>query len=278
MNQPNPEKQPQPKEAIQERIEENVQRFEEGYLELGRDLYIVFKLGKHKDMGFTSFDDYAESRNIEPGRARRLRRVFKVFQKDLKTPSDIMRKIGFTKASALVPIIKPENAKDWISKALELSYSELKKLISDRKKKNKRKIVVSPPGSKKQAYSPENGVKLASSLVDEKHRPSTDGKTAPHDDAIIYEKTVYLVDSQNDVFETAIEEVERETGSTKTGYLLTCALLEFLAHRSTKHRGKDGRLNYWISVLEHRYGVRLVCIKDDKTAKELQKMIEKVDG
>ena len=60
------------REAIQERIEENVQRFEEGYLELGRDLYIVFKLGKYKDEGFDSFDDYAESRNIEPGRARRL--------------------------------------------------------------------------------------------------------------------------------------------------------------------------------------------------------------
>lgn len=276
MNQPNQENH-QPKEAIQERIEESVQKFEEGYLELGRDLYIVFKLGKHKDMGFNSFDDYAASRNIEPGRARRLRRVFKTFQKELKVPSDVMRKMGFTKASALLPIIKPQNAREWIDKALEVPYSELRELIADCKKKNKRKVVVSPPGSKKQSYTPEDGASLAASLVDEKHRPSADGNTAPPDDAIIYEKTLYLVDSQNDVFEAVLEDMERETGSIKTGYLLTCALLEFLAHRATKHRGKDGRLFYWLSILERRYGVRLLCIKDDKTARELQSMIESVD-
>lgn len=262
---------PQPS-GVRSRIMVSKERLDQEYLEIGRDLYIAFSLGKHKEWGYNRFDDYVKCEmGMEPGKARRMRRVFKVLQKDLSIPTSTIKQIGYSRASLILPVIDRTNCSHWVDKACNLSYDDLEKLVKASKNtKKKRKVVQSPPGSNPQSYQPEH---LATSLVDERHKPSSDGKTNATDDDTIYEKTLYLVGDQADVFETAIEEMERETGSSKAGYLITCALLEFLAHRSTKERGKDGRIKYWMSILEKRYGGKLFWLKNDKAAKELQKAV-----
>ena len=59
--------------------------------------------------------------------------------------------------------------------------------------------------------------------------------------------TLYLIGDQHKVFETAIENMERRTGSDKIGYLLTSALLEFLAHEATRGISDDKKMEYFMN-------------------------------
>jgi hypothetical protein len=118
---------------------------------------------------------------------------------------------------------------------------------------------------------------LAASLAPPQVRPSTDGKTDATDD-IVYEKTLYLVGDQNTVFEAALESVERRTGSDKVGYLLTCALMEFLAIEAVKDTKDDDRMKYFMSILESRYGGRLMWVKSKKVAEKLNELIEQAES
>lgn len=250
------------------------------YLEFGRELYLEFNTDRFRDRGYKSFDDYARHKGIDPGRARRLRRVFKIFQRDLGVPYERIAAIGYESATAIIPVITKANKEDWLKKAADLSYSELIKLVDMRRPpKKKRQVVVSTPGSQPQSYKPEGSAKLAARLAPPQVRPSVDGKTeAVGDDDIVYEKTLYLVGDQNSVFETALESVERRTGSDKVGYLLTCALMEFLAIEAVKDTKDDGRMKYFMSILESRYGGRLMWVKDKKVAESLNELIERAEA
>lgn len=249
------------------------------YLEFGKELYLEFSSDRFRDRGFKSFDDYARHKGIDPGRARRLRRVFKIFQRDLGIPYERIAAIGYESATAVIPVITKANKEDWLKKAAELPYDELIKLVNMRRPpKKKRQVVVSTPGSQPQSYRPESDPKMAASLAPPRVRPSADGKTDAGDDDIVYEKTLYLVGDQNTVFETALENVERRTGSDKVGYLLTCALLEFLSIEAVKDTKDDGRMKYFMSVLESRYGGRLMWIKNKKVAEKLSELIEQAES
>jgi len=249
------------------------------YLEFGRELYLEFSSDRFRDRGYKSFDDYARSKGIDPGRARRLRRVFKIFQRDLGVPYERIAAIGYESVTAVIPVITRANKEDWLKKAAELPYDQLIKLVNMRKpSRKKRQVIVSTPGSQPQSYQPEGSAKMAASLAPPQVRPSADGKTDATDDDIVYEKTLYLVGDQNTVFETALENVERRTGSDKVGYLLTCALMEFLAIEAVKDTKDDGRMKYFMSILEGRYGGQLMWVKDKKVARKLSELIEQAES
>lgn len=261
-------------EDIWGRINREKRRLESGYLELGRDLYVVFSRGLYKDAGFPTFDDWCRAEGIEPGKARRLRRVFKAFQRDLNLPLSKVAEVGYSNACLIMPVINASNADDWIAKAKTLKHLELKKLV-DQVRPKKRRVVVEAPGDQPQFYTPN--AKLASELVDEKHRPSTDGQTVSPEE-VVYEKTFYLVGEQVRVLETTLEVMERRTGSSKMGYLLTSALLEFLAKGVSSETKEDGQIAYFMALLEQRYGGRVLWIKDKKVAEKLRELIGQAEG
>lgn len=263
-----------PKEGPQaDRLDAAKRVVDRAYLDLGRELYLEFSTDRFKAKGFTSFDDFARSKGVEPGRARRLRRVFKHFQKDLGVPYETLAVIGYENVCAIMPVINKGNKSEWLKKAGELPYDDLiKEVETKRPPRVKRKVVAMTARGETLTYSPEDPSK-----VEPKLRPSADGKTDAADD-IVYVKTLYLVGQQNTVFETALENIERRTGSTKVGYLLSCALMEYLTHQATKDTDDDGRMKYYMAVLESRYGGRLMWIKDKKVAEEMSDLIGQAES
>ena len=242
-------------------------------LVLGRELFVAFSSGKYKQDGYTSFDDYAVSLGIEPWRAKRLRRVFKRFSQDVGVPFDRMLSIGHERLKVIEPVITRGNREIWLKKAVELDYPSLVKEAKANKPQNRRRRVVKQDTGPKLTYQPEDVSALVETIKDEKLKPSTDGKEVSSDD-VVFVKTIYLIGEQNTVFEAAIEDMERRTGSNKRGYLLTSALEEFLAHEATRGIKDDKRMRYFMNILERRYKGRLLWVEDKKVAAEMARMME----
>lgn len=245
------------------------------YLRLGRELYVAFSTGRYREEGIESFDEYAASKGVDPGRARRLRRVFKTFSKDLGVPFPRLEAIGYERAIAIMPVIDRSNRELWLQKAATMDYVELVKEVKAKKPPRKRRQVVKDvAGSHRQAYSPEDSSKVLASITDERLKPSADGKTDVSGDDVVFQKVIYLIGDQNNIFEAAIENVERRTGSSKVGYLLTCALMEFLYHEATRGLDDDGRMHYYMGLLERRYGGKVLWIKDKNIAAEAAALLQ----
>jgi hypothetical protein len=261
-----------------DRIRATKKAVDREYLNLGRELYLAFSTGAYKAEGFSSFDDYAISRGVEAGRANRLRRVFKKFSKDLGVPFSQLLDLGYERVKAIERVIRRNNKNVWLQRAATLTYPELVQSVKEnRPPRKKRTIIKQTIVEHSGIYQPEDAEKLISSIKDERLKPSSDG-TAVTDDDFVYVKKIYLIGDQNTVFETAIENMERRTGSHKIGYLLTSALMEFLAHEATRGIKDDGRMRYFMNILQRRYKGKLLWIKDKKVAAEMERLLEEAEA
>jgi hypothetical protein len=263
--------------ASEDPITEARMAVDRDYLRLGRELYVEFASGRYREngTGATSFDQFAASKGVDPGRARRLRRVFKLFSKDLGISFQRLETLGYERAIAIMPVITNSNKDFWMQKAATMDYVALVQEVKEKKPvKKRRQVVKEVAGSQKQIYSPEDSAKLIAGITDDRLKPSADGKTDIEGDDVVYQKTIYLIGDQNNVFEAALENIERRTGSTKAGYQLTCALMEFLAHEATRSMSDDDRMRYYMGVLERRYGGKLVWMEDKKIAAEAAAMLQ----
>ena len=259
------------------RIQNAKRAVDRDYLVLGRELYIAFSTGKYKEDGFSSFDDYAIDQGVEPGRAKRLRRVFKKFSKDLGISFDRMLTLGYERLKAVEPVINRGNKELWLYRASDLDYPALIAEVKRHKKPaRRRREVKQAAGSQQSIYQPEDAASLIAKITDDRLKPSADGKSITDDD-VVYIKTIYLIGDQNQVFETAIENMEQRTGSTKISYLLTSALQEFLAHEALRGIKDDKRMHYFMKILERRYKGRLLWVKDKKVATKLEAMIRQAE-
>jgi hypothetical protein len=108
------------------------------YLILGRELYIAFSSDKFKEQ-FNSFDDYAISLGVEPGRAKRLRRVFKKFSHDVGVSFDKMLEIGYERLKAIEPVINRGNKGVWLDRASRMTFPDLVAEVKKNKKPRARR-------------------------------------------------------------------------------------------------------------------------------------------
>lgn len=260
----------------EDRIYDARKAVDRDYLILGRELYMAFETGSYKEGGVMSFDDYASSKGVDPGRAKRFRRVFKKFSKDLGVPFPKMLELGYEKLKAIEPVIRRNNRDLWLHKAATMDYAALLANVKEHKPKRRRRKEVKLEDRHQMVYQPDQTADLINSIKDERLKPSVDGVTISGDDAVVVRR-LYLIAEQNQVFETAIENMERRTGSTKIGYLLTSALEEFLAHEATRSLKDDDRMHYFMGILERRYKGRLLWVRDKKVARKLEEMIKKAE-
>lgn len=264
-----------------ERIKDAKRQVDRDNLVLGRELYVAFSSGDYKKGGgFTSFEDYAISRGIDPWRARRLRRIFKKFSKDIGVPFERMLDIGHERLKAIESVINRGNKDLWLSRAETLEFPDLMRKIGEskppKKTKARRQVIKHEPGSRDKRYTPEDAAALVAGIDDERLKPSADGQSIVDDD-VVYARTIYLIGDQNTVFDTAIGNMERRTGSTRVGYLLTSALEEQLAHEATRGLSDDGRMRYFMEILERRYKGKLLWVKDKKVAAKMAEMIREAE-
>jgi len=267
-----------PDDAV--RIRDAKQAIDRDYLILGRELYVAFSSGKYKEDGHESFEDYAIAVGVEPGRAKRLRRVFKKFSQEIGVSFERMLDVGYERLKAIEPVINRSNKDLWMNRAKTLRFSELTKEVKANKvPRRRRKEIKQSPGSMLHGiFQPESAASLIAKIEDDRLKPSADG-TVVTDDDIVFVKTLYLVgEDQNRVFETAIENMERRTGSTKVGYLLVSALQEFLALEATRGIKDDKRMRYYMNILERRYKGRLLWVRDKKVAARLAELIGEAEA
>ena len=246
-------------------------------LEFGRELFTEFRDRVYKEKGFKSFDEYARHRGVEPWRAKRLRGVFKAIM-ELGIPHDAIAELGYDKAVAILPVLERGSKDHWLRRAAELSYDALLQEVAAKKPPRKRRQVIdSKPGDQPQFYIPEDKIKLAAQLPPDAVKPSADGQTAVSDDELVYRKTLWLVGSQNTVFEAMLDYLERETGSDKAGYLLTLALTWFLTNRPEKGKTDEESMKLGMEHLERRHGGRLMWVRNEKVAAELSRLIKQAE-
>lgn len=246
-------------------------------LEFGNQLYTEFQDRKYKELGFKSFDAYARHRGVEPWRAKRLRGVFGAISQ-LGIPIDRISEIGYDKAIAILPVLENGTKDYWLKRAAESSYDALLQEVAAKKPPRKKRTVIdSNPGDQPQYYIPEDKIKLASQLPPDTAKPSVDGKTDVTDDELVYRKSLWLVGSQNTVFETVLDYLERETGSEKPGYLITLALMWFLGNRPEKGKTDEESMKLGMDHLERRHGGRLMWVRNEKVAEELTRLIKQAE-
>jgi predicted house-cleaning noncanonical NTP pyrophosphatase (MazG superfamily) len=260
----------------EDRISEARRAVDRDYLILGRELYLAFETGSYKDNGVVSFDAYASSKGVDPGRAKRFRRVFKKFSKDLGVSFDRMLNLGYEKLKAIEPVIRRNNRDLWLHRAASMDYAALLEEVKAHKPVRKRRKEVKQTLSNKDVFEPADTAELVKTIGDDRLKPSSDGE-AISSDAYVHVRKIYLVAEQNLVFDTAIEAMERRTGSTKVGYLLTSCLEEQLAHEATRSLKDDGRMRYFMNILERRYKGKLLWVKDKKVAAKLEAMIKQAE-
>lgn len=265
-----------------DRIKDAKRQVDHDNLVLGRELYIAFSTGKYRDGGFTSFEDYSISRGIDPWRATRLRRIFKKFSHDIGVPFDRMLKVGHERLKAIEPVINRGNKDLWLHRAETLSFPDLMRKVAEskpgkKKRAPRRKLVNHEMGARySRTYAPEDAAALIASISDDRLKPSADGQVVVDDDVVVA-RTIYLIGDQNAVFDTALNNMEQRTGSTKQGYLLTSCLQEQLAHEATRGLKDDDRMRYFMEILQRRYGGELLWIKNKKVAAELSELIRRAE-
>ena len=263
-----------------DRIQDAKRQVDRDNLILGRELFIAFSSGKYKEGGFTSFEDYAISRGIDPWRARRLRRIFKKYSQDIGVPFERMLSVGHERLKAIESVIDRGNKDLWLSRAETLDFPDLMKKIGEskpaKKPRAKRKVIKHEAGSRGRTYAPEDAAALIAGIADERLLPSADGESVTSDN-VVHARTIYLIGDQNTVFDTAIGNMEQRTGSTKQGYLLTSCLEEQLAHEATRSLKNDGRMRYFMEILERRYKGHLIWVKDKKVAAKLAEQVREAE-
>ena len=263
-----------------DRIQGAKRQVDRDNLILGRELYIAFSSGEYKADGFTSFEDYSISQGVEPWRARRLRRIFKKFSKDLGVSFERMLNIGHERLKAIESVVMRSNRDLWLDRAEALTFPDLMRKVSESKPakttRAKRKVIKHETGGRDMRYSPEDAAALIATINDDRLKPSSDGQSVVSSD-VVHARTLYLIGDQNTVFDTAIGNMEQRTGSTKIGYLLTSCLEEQLAHEATRGIKDDSRMHYFMEILERRYKGRLIWVKDKGIAKKLAQQVKEAE-
>lgn len=105
----------------------------ENCLQLGKELYWLEKEKQHKALGYSTFDAYIASPDVDVGRrmAFGLKAVYAHFVLGLESATVALLAAGTSKLELLIPHTNEENADEWIFKAQALSRSDLRREIKE---------------------------------------------------------------------------------------------------------------------------------------------------
>lgn len=135
-------------DALRERVKSEVAKVEMSYLDLAQLLYDVYDTPVDNDpakgaiftqWGFKTFKEYAEEElGIQGRKAFSLRRIWYIFETDLKEMDPILRertlRLGWTKVRELCRVLTMKNAAKWVEKAEQMTYGALEATITEYRK------------------------------------------------------------------------------------------------------------------------------------------------
>jgi len=110
---------------------------QQGFLELGHELY-DFRLAKQwKELGHPTFNSYIADPDVDLGRmtAFRLMTVYGCYALNLQVTPVLLLEAGYSKLYMLCPYMTSENVREWVDRAGTLSRSDLTKAIKEELKR-----------------------------------------------------------------------------------------------------------------------------------------------
>ncbi len=254
---------------VRKRIRQHKDAIDSAYIQMGRDLYLVYHRRLYQDWGHDTFTDYLEIEvGIDQQRGDRCKRIWTRFVKDEAISPKEMKGLGYTNALALLAVLgkeapvgtKPRSARDWIGLAKKLSWRDLSleiKKFTSISKEQKDALVAS-------------GATVASA------EPEIPGLPAPISASDNRRDWGFkLHPSQFKVLDAAIAEAKRsKPGSMAENEALAHVATEFLAARMSKEEAPVARVGFLLTNLERVYGGKFVWVPGDEAADYLGACIE----
>lgn len=252
---------------VRRRIKRLKREVDTAYVQLGRDLYMVYHRRLYIQWGHDTWTDYVEQEvGVSQSRGDRLRRIWSAFVKKLCLKQADLNGVGYTNAFVLLPlvnrgIITAENIDSWLADARTMSYRELET----------RANVAKGPSAATVADMAAAGVPVE----------TKDGESAPAEGAAHAADprsmlSFKLHPQQHDVVRAAIDEAMRgKAEEMAPNEALANVATEFLASRMSKEEQPLTRVAFLLGSLEKVYGGKFVWIRDDEAAAVLA---EAMDG
>lgn len=247
------------------------------YLKMGYDLFTVHEDESYKKLKYETFADYVWGElGIPISKADSYRRLWRHYTKELGVSQDQLEGVGVSRAVAIRAVVKQSNKEEWINKAKTLSWKELKSEITkEQNLRPKHKIQeVTSVKPKVDLENPNNAPNLMNSDIFVQH---DDPKLLKSEETLV-KKEFFLYPEQLRFILTALQVIEKETGSSKEGYNLASALHELLATRMVIGNDKNDKPLLLMRGFEQRYGGRLLWCKTSEQEEFLNKLVHDSDG
>lgn len=227
---------------FRESIKDRISAIERNYLALGRDLFLVHDQSLYTEWGYPTFASYLEQEvGIQRRKGERLRQIWKTFVKAFGIDKERFLKIRYSNLLQILSIVNRENVEEWIDLAEVLHYKQLQDRVD--------------------AYK-------AALKISESTGATPTPATPVVPAAKTKRRTFHLFPEQEEVVDEALSSMERRTGSSKPGYLLTSICTEYLA-TTTKIGTEEAVCEWMLKQMEARFGgkfVRFASEDDMKTA------------
>lgn len=121
---------------VRKKVKVLVQNVDESYMDLGRLLFRVHAGHYWSDWGFEDFGAYvAEELGFEERKAKYLLAIWKRFRVDLGVPASKLKRIGWSKAKELLPVVDEKNYEEWLDKARTMKVRDLQKAVQKKRGK-----------------------------------------------------------------------------------------------------------------------------------------------
>lgn len=273
-NSQNQESGPDAPKELRARVRQLKADIDSSYIQLGRDLYLIYHRKLYEGWGHDTFTDYVENEvGMSQSRAERCRRIWTKFVVKEGISPKALDGLGYTNALALLPVLgldvqddelEERDTKDWIERAKKLSWRALELEV---------KKYTGISAAQKQALV-NAGAKITTDMGDTPNAPEPISQI---DDRRHFNHKLHP--SQWKVVDAAMAEAKRsKPDEMADSEALAHMATEFLAARMSKEEEPVARVEFLLHNLEHVYGGKFVWIPGNDAATYLaEKMQERPD-
>lgn len=253
-------------EDIRERILKRKNILDQQYLRLGYDLFLVYKDESYKKWDYESYADYVTNEvGISIQTADDYRRLWK-FYNEMCVDQDKLSGIGYTRARTIRSVLKRSNVDQWLEKARTLSFDNLRAEVKLERLKYPKYDIKNIADIKKSELPNSN-------MMDSTIYVDNDGPQPLVSEESPLRKEFWLYPDQLKFLLTCLHSIEKETGSSKEGYNLICAMQELMSARIERSDKSEEKPLLFMKGFELRFGGKLLWFKTDEQANLLANLI-----
>ena len=249
---------------LRERVVRRKKLLEYQFVYMAKDLFDIFHDRIYKEWGYETFSDYlfAEVGYTERT-AKRYVELWR-FYLDLLIQPDQLVGIGFGRAEKIKEYVTRDNADDWFEKAR--TFDDRKFNAALRAEKVKRWPAPTPKPVK-----PKPESKTDAPLTLENTLPALPHDTQEPEPETNEFKSFSLFPEQKRFVESVLLELQHETGSSKEGYNLVCALQMMTSSKIERGDDNEAKPKLFLKGFELRFGGKVIWLKSPELVEAFMK-------